>query len=128
MNKKISYITLISDLYMLLVFSYIIYGILFGFERIGSSSFTIENISNNVANLISLIEISFSLLMAYLLHKCNNKKVRIVLLLLCISNILYRIANILALVNPFTIFMLVMNIVLLIILIFNKKSDRKEIK
>ena len=118
MNKKISYITLVSDLYILLIFSYIIYGMFFGFERIGMSSYVIQNISNNVANLITLIEVSFDLSMAYLLHKCNHKIVRIILMFLCISNILYRISNILVLANPFAIFMLIMNIVLLIILIF----------
>ena len=117
MKKKISYITLISDLYMLLVFSYIIYGIFFGFERIGSASYTVKSITGNMAILVALIEIIFSLIMAYLLHKSNNKKVRIILMILCLINVIYRIVNILVIINPFTIFMLLINIILFIILL-----------
>ena len=97
---------------------YIIYGIFFGFERIGSSSFTIMPIDKNIFIIISIIEIIFSLIMAYLLHKCSYKKIRIILMILCILNVIYRISNILFIINPFTIFMIVINVILFIILLF----------
>ena len=48
-NKKISYLALISDLYVLLFFSYIIYAYFYGFERIGNASFNLMTIPNKVA-------------------------------------------------------------------------------
>ena len=116
MNKKISYVTLVSDLYLLLSFSYIIYGIFFGFDRIGNSSFTVMTISKNIAIIICVLEIIFGLIMAYLLHKCSYKKIRILLMVLCLLNIIYRVVNILFIINPFTIFMIVISVVLFIIL------------
>lgn len=118
MNKKISYITLVSDLYILLTISYIIYGVFFGFERIGASSFTITSINNNIAIIISLAEIVFNIIIAYLLHKCSYKTIRIILMLLCILNIIYRISNLLFMINPFTLFIVIINIALFIILLF----------
>ena len=117
MNKKISYITLISDIYVLLTISFIIYGIFFSFERIGVSSFTIKNINTLTAIIISIIEMIISIITAYLLHKSNYKKVRNILMILCLLNIIYRIGNLIFLTNPFTLFMLFINIVLFIILI-----------
>ena len=117
MNKKISYITLVSDIYVLLTLSFIIYGIFFSFERIGVSSFTIKNINTHTAVIISIIEMLLSIITAYLLHKSNSKKVRNILMILCLLNIIYRIGNIVFLANPFTLFMLFINIVLFIILI-----------
>ena len=122
MNKRISYVTLISDIYILLVFSNIVYGIFFGFERIGNSSFTILNNNKTTAIIISIIEIIFDLIVAYLLHKCNYIKVRIILIVLCILNIIYRIINLLHVINPLTLLMIFINIVLFIILLLYKKS------
>ncbi len=122
MNKRISYVTLISDIYILLVFSNIVYGIFFGFERIGNSSFTILNINKTTAIIISIIEIIFDLIVAYLLHKCNYIKVRIILIILCILNIIYRIINLLHMINPLTLLMIFINIVLFIILLLYKKN------
>ena len=81
MNKRISYVTLISDIYILLV----------------------------------------DLIVAYLLHKCNYIKVRIILIVLCILNIIYRTINLLHMVNPLTLLMIFINIVLFIILLLYKK-------
>ena len=116
MNKKISYVTLISDLYILLGLSYIIYGIFFNFERIGNSSLVI-NTDKNIAILIAFIEVMFSFIIAYLLHKCNYKIIRIILIIITILNIIYRIINILFVINPFTLLMIVINVVLFIILL-----------
>lgn len=117
MNKKISYITLISDLYMLLTFSYIIYGIFFGFNRIGTSSFTIKNIDIYSAVIIAILEIIFSIIMAYLLHKCNYKKVRYIVMILCILNLIYRIINVIYIMSYFNGFIIFINIILFIILL-----------
>ncbi len=122
MNKRISYVTLISDIYILLTFSNIVYGIFFGFERIGNASFTIVNVNGTTAIIIAVVEIVFDLIVAYLLHKCNYTSSRVVLCILCILNIIYRIINILYVVNPLTIIMLFINIVLLIILLLYKKN------
>ena len=121
MNKRISYVTLISDIYILLVFSNIVYGIFFGFERIGNSSFTIVDINRTTAIIIAIIEIIFDLIVAYLLHKCSYIKVRIILIVLCTLNIIYRIFNLLHEINPLTLLMIFINIVLLIILLLYKK-------
>ena len=122
MNKRISYVTLISDIYILLVFSNIVYGIFFGFERIGNSSFTIVDINRTTAIIIAIIEIIFDLIVAYLLHKCSYIKVRIILIVLCTLNIIYRIFNLLHEINPLTLLMIFINIVLLIILLLYKKN------
>ena len=122
MEKKISYITLISDIYVLFTISLIIYGIFFSFERIGISCFTIKNINTLTAVNISILEMILLIITAYLLHKSNSKKVRIALMVLCLLNIIYRIANLIFLTNPFTLFMLIINIVLLIILLLYKKN------
>ena len=122
MNKRISYVTLISDIYILLVFSNIVYGIFFGFERIGNSCFTIVDINKNTAIIIAVIEIVFGVIMSYLLHKCNYMSIRIILIILCILNIIYRIINLLHLINPFTLLMIFINIVLLIILLLYKRN------
>ncbi len=121
MNKRISYVTLISDIYILLVFSNIVYGIFFGFERIGNASFTIIDINSSIATIIAFTEIVFGLLMAYLLHKCNYISVRIILITLCILNIIYRIINLLHVINPLTILMTFINVVLFVILLLYKK-------
>lgn len=122
MNKRISYVTLISDIYILLVFSSIVYGIFFGFERIGNSSFTVVDIDRTTAIVIAIIEIIFNLVAAYLSHKCNYIKVRIILIGLCILNIIYRIINLLHVINPLTLLMIFINIVLFIILLLYKKN------
>ena len=122
MNKRISYVTLISDIYILLVFSSIVYGIFFGFERIGNSSFTVFDIDRTTAIIIAIIEIIFNLVAAYLSHKCNYIKVRIILIGLCILNIIYRIINLLHVINPLTLLMIFINIVLFIILLLYKKN------
>ena len=122
MNKRISYVTLISDIYILLVFSSIVYGIFFGFERIGNSSFTVVDIDRTTAIVIAIIEILFDLIVAYLLHKCSYINVRIILIVLCILNIIYRIINLLQVINPLTLLMIFINIVLLIILLLYKKN------
>lgn len=122
MNKRISYVTLISDIYILLVFSNVVYGIFFGFERIGNSSFTVFDIDRTTAIIIAIIEIIFNLVIAYLSHKCNYIKVRIILIGLCILNIIYRIINLLHVINPLTLLMIFINIVLFIILLLYKKN------
>lgn len=122
MNKRISYVTLISDIYILLVFSNIVYGIFFGFERIGNSSFTVVDIDRTTAIVIAIIEILFDLIVAYLLHKCSYINVRIILIVLCILNIIYRIINLLHVINPLTLLMIFINIVLFIILLLYKKN------
>ena len=122
MNKRISYVTLISDIYILLVFSNVVYGIFFGFERIGNSSFTIVDIDRTTAIVIAIIEILFDLIVAYLLHKCSYINVRIILIVSCILNMIYRIINLLHVINPLTLLMIFINIVLLIILLLYKKN------
>ena len=123
MNKRISYVTLVSDIYTLLAFSFIVYSMFFGLERIGNASFTIINIEKTTAVIIAIIEILFSLIMAYLLHKCSYITVRIVLIVLCILNIVYRSINLFYKVNPFILLMIFINLVLLIILLLYKKSN-----
>ena len=121
MNRRISYVTLVSDMYMLLVFSYIIYGVFFGFDRVGSAIFSIYDIGKNGFIIISIIEIVFSLIMAYLLHKCNYLFVRIILCILCVLKLIYSIINVLHVINPFTLLMIFINFVLLIILLLYRK-------
>lgn len=116
-SKKISYITLTSDLFLLLSFSYIIYGFFFGFERIGMESFKLLNISKDIAIYICIIEILFCTIISYMLHKCNIKKIRFTILILCIISIIYRISNIIILPTIFAGFMLFMGLILLITLI-----------
>ena len=123
MNKRISYVTLVSDIYTLLAFSFIVYSMFFGLERIGNASFTIINIEKTTAITIAIIEIIFSLIMAYLLHKCSHITVRITLIVLCILNIIYRSINLFYKVNPFILLMIFINSVLLIILLLYKKSN-----
>ena len=123
MNKRISYVTLVSDIYTLLTFSFIVYSMFFGLERIGNASFTIVNIEKTTAVIIAIIEILFSLIMAYLLHKCSHITIRIVLIVLCILNIVYRSINLFYEVNPFILLMIFINLVLLIILLLYKKSN-----
>lgn len=122
MNKRISYVALISDMYMLIILSNIVYGIFFGFDRIGNASLTIIDINKNTAIIIAIIEIVIGLITTYLLHKCTYISVRIILIILCILNIIYRIINLLRVVNPFTILMLLVSVVLLIILLLYKKD------
>ena len=116
-NKKISYITLNSDLYLLLSFSYIIYGLFFGFERIGMESFRIYNITNSTAIIICIVEIVFCTAISYMLHKINIKSIRYNILILCILNIIYRIINIIILSSIFSWFMLIMGLILFITLL-----------
>lgn len=123
MNKRISYVTLVSDIYTLLTFSFIVYSMFFGLERIGNASFTIVNIEKTTAVIIAIIEILFSLIMAYLLHKCSHITIRIILIVLCILNIVYRSINLFYEVNPFILLMIFINLVLLIILLLYKKSN-----
>ena len=122
MSKRISYVTLISDMYILLIFSNIVYGIFFGFERIGNASFTVVEVTENTATIIACVEILLGLITAYLLHKCGYITVRIILVILCILNIIYRIINLLYAINPLTLLMIFINIVLLIILLLYKKN------
>ena len=75
-DKKISYITLTSDLFLMLAFSYIIYGFFFGFERIGFESFNLFTITKNTALIISILEIVFCISISYLLHKCYKNSFR----------------------------------------------------
>ena len=117
-NKKISYITLTSDLYILLGISFIIYSIFFGFERIGRASFNIASITNNVAVIICLLEIVFSIVISYMLHKCNRKIVRYIIILFSIFNIIYRILNIMVLSSIFTVFMLIISVILILNILF----------
>ena len=124
MNKRISYVTLVSDIYTLLAFSFAVYSIFFGLQRIGNASFVVASIGKTTAIIIGIIEILFSLIMAYLLHKCSHITVRIVLMVLCILNIIYRVINLFYGVNPLTLLMIFINLALFIILlIYNKKSN-----
>ena len=122
MNKRISYVTLISDIYILLAFSNIVYGIFFGFDRIGWASFSIVEIDRTIAIIIAIIEIVLAFIMAYLLHKCSYITVRVILIILCILNIIYRAINLLHVVNPLTLLMIFINIVLFIILLMYKRN------
>lgn len=122
MNKRISYVTLVSDIYILLVFSNVVYAMFFGLERIGNASFTIADIGRNTAIILAIAEIVFSLIMAYLLHKCNYIAVRVILIIVCVLNIIYRIINLLHEVNAFTLLMIFISIVLFIILILYKRN------
>ena len=117
-NKKISYTSLTSDLYLLLSFSYIIYGLFFDFERIGRESFQIIDITRNNAIKIGLIEIIFCIYIAYMLHRCDIKQFRIIVIIISIINIIYRIINIIIAPNAFTILMLILSILLILNLLF----------
>ena len=119
-EKKISYIMLISDLYLLLALAYIIYGSFFGYERIGLDSYVITPISNMTAILISIGEIFLGFFMSYLLHKCYMKNIRYIAMFVSILNISYRILNIIVVYNFFTIFMLIIGIGLLLNLLLYK--------
>lgn len=123
-NKKDSYIVLISNLCLLLGFSYIIYAVFFGIESIGKESFHLFNISNYMAVNIGIIEILFCVLLAYILHKCNKKNIRYITIVICLLNIGYRVLNILIVTNIFNVFILVMSIILLLNLLFYKKDKR----
>ena len=120
-SKKISYITLISDIFLLLSFSYIIYGIFFNFERIGRESFNIVSINGNTAITICIFEIFISTITSYLLHKTHIRIIRYYLIIIGILNIIYRILNILAVPNYYSFFLMIIYIVLLIILILYKE-------
>lgn len=122
MNKRISYVTLISDMYMLLVFSFIVYGAFFGFDRIGNASFTFTDIGMNTAIIIAIVEIVLDLIMAYLLHKCSYIAVRVILIILCVLNIIYRVFNLLYDINPLILLMIFMNVVLIVVLLLYKKN------
>ena len=116
-NKKISYITLTSDLFLLLSFSYIVYGFFFGFERVGYASFNLFNITDSVAKIVCILEILFCTFLSYMLHKCNIKKVRFCIVIICILNMIYRVINITILPSIFSGFMLLVGIILLLNLI-----------
>lgn len=119
-NKRISYLTLISDLHMLLCFSYLVYAYFYGFERIGRASFNITNISDNLAFTIGILEVVLCIIFAYLLHKYNNKKERYIIMTLCIMNIVYRLINVLSIISIFNLFMIILNLYLFTILRFHK--------
>ena len=116
--KKMSYIVLLSDLYLLLALAYIIYGSFFTFTRMGHESFTITTISDTVAIIISISEIFLAFLLSYLLHKCYKNSFRYTSMLVTIFNISYRVLNIIALPSYFSGIMLFIAILLLINLLF----------
>lgn len=119
-KKKISYLTLFSDLYILLCFSYLIYAYFYGFERVGRASFSIINISDNIALTIGILETVLCLVFAFLLHKCNFKKNRYILMILCMINIVYRLINVISIISIFNMFMIILNLFLFTILRFYK--------
>ena len=120
-NKRISYITLISDIFLLFSFSYIVYGIFFNFERIGRESFNIVSINSNMAIIICFFEIFISTIISYLLHKIHIRIVRYYLVFICILSIIYRILNVLVVFNYYTVFMIFIYIILLVTLILYKE-------
>ena len=107
---------------MLLVFSFIVYGMFFGFDRIGNASFTFTDIGMNTAIIIAIVEIVLDLIMAYLLHKCSYIAVRVILIILCVLNIIYRVFNLLYDINPLILLMIFINIVLIFVLLLYKKN------
>ena len=117
-NKKISYITLTSDLYLLVGISFIIYSIFFGFERIGRESFSIIEITKNIAIIICILEIIYSIVTSAMLYKCNKKKVRYPILIISFIIVIYRIINMVMVPSIFTGFMLLVSFVLIIHLLF----------
>jgi len=118
MKRKISYVTLTSDLYLLLGISYIMYSLFFGFERIGYASYNISNITSLVAIKICILEIIHSIIISYALHRCDNKLLRIIVIGICLINIIYRIINLISVISIFSSVMLVFGIILLLNLIF----------
>ena len=117
-NKKISYVTILSDLYILLGISFLVYSIFFGFDRIGRASFNIVTIPNSIAIIICLLEIVLSISISYMIHKCNIKTVRYTVMLLSLLNIIYRALNIMVFSSIFTVFMLIISIILLLNIVF----------
>lgn len=122
-NKKISYLALISDLYVLLFFSYIIYAYFYGFERIGNASFNLMTMPNKVAFYIGIGEIVLSLIFAELTHKCNKRKIRITTMLLSLLNIIYRIINVVSIISIFNMFMIILSLLLFTTLRFYKQKN-----
>ena len=117
-SKKISYITLISDLYLLVGISFIIYSIFFGFERIGRESFNIVNITKDIAIIICILEIIYSIVTSVMLYKCNKRSVRYTIMITSFIVVIYRIINMFMVPSIFTGFMLLVSFVLIIHLLF----------
>lgn len=120
-NKKISYITLLSDLCVLLSFAFIIYGCYFGFERIGAASLFVTNLDKSLAVKIAVLEIISCITMANILHKYYKKSCFIFAFVIAIANIIYRSINIFHVVSIFNVGMFILNVLIIIVLLlFNK--------
>ena len=117
-NKKISYITLTSDLYLLVGVAFIVYSIFFGFERIGNESFNLVSITSNIAIIICILEIVYSIITSFMLYVCNRKVIRYSLIIISFIIFVYRILNMFISPSIFTGFMLLICFVLIISLIF----------
>lgn len=117
-SKKISYITIISDLYLLVGLSFIIYSIFFGLERIGYASFNITNITKDIAIIIGIIEIIYCIITSLSLYSSNRKIIRYSIMIISFIIVIYRIINMFMLPSYFTGFMLLISFVLVMHLVF----------
>ena len=117
-NRKISYITIISDLYLLVGLSFIIYGFFFGIERIGYSSFNFINISKDIAIIIGILEIAYCIITSIGLYSSNRKIIRYSIMILSFIVVIYRIVNLVMLPSIFTGYMLLVGFILVMQLIF----------
>ncbi len=93
MKKRLSYITLISDLYIFMSIILIVYGVFFGFAEIGKNSFYLLEVNDNIYIMISIMEIIVNLIIAYLIHRFNIKSIKILLIIMTILLIIYEIIN-----------------------------------
>ena len=117
-NKKISYITIISDLYLLVGLSFIIYSIFFGLYRIGYASFNLTNITKDIAIIIGILEIVYCIITSISLYSCNRKIIRYSILIISFIIAIYRILNMFMSPSYFTGIMLLNNFILVMHLVF----------
>lgn len=117
-NRKISYITIISDLYLLVGLSFIIYSIFFGLDRIGYASFNLTNITKDIAIIIGILEIAYCIITSIGLYSSNRKIIRYGIMIISFIVVIYRILNMFMSPSYFTGFMLLNNFILVMNLVF----------
>ena len=117
-NRKISYITIISDLYLLVGLSFIIYSFFFGLDRIGYASFNITSITKDIAIIIGISEIIYCVVTSIGLYSCNRKIIRYGIMIISFIIVIYRILNMFMSPSYFTGFMLLNSFILVMHLIF----------
>lgn len=117
-NRKISYITIISDLYLLVGLSFIIYSIFFGLDRIGYASFNLTNITKDIAIIIGILEIAYYIITSIGLYSSNRKIIRYSIMIISFIIVIYRILNMFMSPSYFTGFMLLNNFILVMNLVF----------